>query len=128
MIIAHNPFVIAGCWKWYSRNQNHPFGCVKLSQAPGTGDLPLLTGFVIHGYLGARTLFTKSVGLALSVGSGLSLGMCLILGHVLPVTKRLVGKEGPLVHIGSCIGNIVSRYFVKYESNEGQNFAILDSL
>ena len=31
-------------------------------------------GFVIHGYLGARTLFTKSFGLALSVGSGLSLG------------------------------------------------------
>ena len=32
------------------------------------------TGFVIHGYLGGRTLFTKSVGLALSVASGLSLG------------------------------------------------------
>ena len=32
-------------------------------------------GFVIHGYLGGRTLFTKSVGLALSVASGLSLGM-----------------------------------------------------
>lgn len=32
------------------------------------------TGFVIHGYLGGRTLFTKSIGLALSVGSGLSLG------------------------------------------------------
>lgn len=31
-------------------------------------------GFVIHGYLGGRTLFTKSVGLALSVASGLSLG------------------------------------------------------
>lgn len=39
----------------------------------------ILSGFVIHGYLGARTLFTKSLGLALSVGSGLSLG-----------------KEGPL--------------------------------
>jgi len=34
----------------------------------------ILSGFVIHGYLGARTLFTKSVGLALSVGSGLTLG------------------------------------------------------
>lgn len=28
----------------------------------------------MHGYLGGRTLFTKSVGLALSVASGLSLG------------------------------------------------------
>ena len=35
----------------------------------------ILSGFVIHGYLGGRTLFTKSVGLALSVASGLSLGM-----------------------------------------------------
>lgn len=59
-------------------------------------------GFVIHGYLGGRTLFTKCVGLALSVASGLSLG-----------------KEGPLVHISACVGNIVSRYFWKYETNEG---------
>jgi chloride channel 3/4/5 len=59
-------------------------------------------GFVIHGYLGGRTLFTKSVGLALSVASGLSLG-----------------KEGPFVHIASCVGNIVSRITTKYENNEG---------
>lgn len=31
-------------------------------------------GFVIHGYLGGWTLFTKSLGLSLSVASGLSLG------------------------------------------------------
>ena len=30
-----------------------------------------------------------------------------------------LGKEGPFVHIASCIGNIVSRFFVKYETNEG---------
>ena len=35
----------------------------------------LLLGFVIHGYLGSRTLVTKAVGLALSVASGLSLGI-----------------------------------------------------
>lgn len=62
----------------------------------------MTVGFVIHGYLGARVLFTKSVGLALSVASGLSLG-----------------KEGPFVHIASCIGNIVSRFYSKYENNEG---------
>ncbi|TFK54445.1 hypothetical protein OE88DRAFT_1655111 [Heliocybe sulcata] len=70
----------------------------------------ILSGFVIHGYLGGRTLFTKSVGLALSVASGLSLG-----------------KEGPFVHIASCIGNIVSRYFVKYETNEGKRREILSA-
>lgn len=62
-----------------------------------------LKGFVIHGYLGGRTLFTKAVGLSLSVASGLSLG-----------------KEGPFVHIASCVGNIVSRLSSKYESNEGE--------
>lgn len=60
-------------------------------------------GFVIHGYLGVRTLFTKCTGLALAVASGLSLG-----------------KEGPFVHIASCVGNIVSRFFSKYENNEGK--------
>ncbi|KAG6891477.1 hypothetical protein C0992_006208 [Termitomyces sp. T32_za158] len=71
----------------------------------------LSSGFVIHGYLGARVLFTKSVGLALSVASGLSLG-----------------KEGPFVHIASCIGNIVSRFFGKYENNEGgYRLDLLDS-
>jgi hypothetical protein len=74
-------------------------------QAAGSG-IPeiktILSGFVIHGYLGGRTLFTKAVGLSLSVASGLSLG-----------------KEGPMVHIASCVGNIVSRFFYKYETNEG---------
>ncbi|KAI0829819.1 chloride channel [Trametes gibbosa] len=70
----------------------------------------ILSGFVIHGYLGGRTLFTKSVGLALSVASGLSLG-----------------KEGPFVHIASCIGNIVSRFFSKYENNEGKRRGILSA-
>lgn len=42
------------------------------------------------------------MGLAFSVASGLSLG-----------------KEGPFVHIASCIGNIISRISSKYENNEG---------
>ncbi|KAF6761215.1 voltage-gated chloride channel [Ephemerocybe angulata] len=70
----------------------------------------ILSGFVIHGYLGVRVLFTKSVGLALSVASGLSLG-----------------KEGPFVHIASCVGNIVSRIASKYELNEGKRREILSA-
>ncbi|KAH9485429.1 H(+)/Cl(-) exchange transporter 5 [Psilocybe cubensis] len=70
----------------------------------------ILSGFVIHGYLGGRTLFTKSVGLALSVASGLSLG-----------------KEGPFVHIASCVGNIVSRITTKYENNEAKRREILSA-
>lgn len=68
----------------------------------------ILSGFVIHGYLGFWTLFTKSVGLTLSVASGLSLG-----------------KEGPFVHIASCIGNIICRFFSKYERNESKRREIL---
>jgi chloride channel 3/4/5 len=70
----------------------------------------ILSGFVIHGYLGMSTLLTKSFGLALSVGSGLSLG-----------------KEGPFVHISSCIANIISRAFTKYEQNEGKRREILSA-
>ncbi|KAJ7579113.1 chloride channel [Mycena floridula] len=70
----------------------------------------ILSGFVIHGYLGFRVLFTKSVGLALSVASGLSLG-----------------KEGPFVHIASCVGNIVSRFHSKYENNEAKRREILSA-
>ncbi|ORX38562.1 chloride channel [Kockovaella imperatae] len=70
----------------------------------------ILSGFVIHGYLGGWTLLTKSVGLALSVASGLSLG-----------------KEGPLVHISSCVGNIVSRLFIKFECNEAKRREILSA-
>ncbi|PWN47941.1 hypothetical protein IE53DRAFT_364295 [Violaceomyces palustris] len=68
----------------------------------------ILSGFVIHGYLGFWTLFTKSVGLTLSVASGLSLG-----------------KEGPFVHIASCVGNIICRVFPKYENNEAKRREIL---
>lgn len=70
----------------------------------------ILSGFVIHGYLGGRVLFTKALGLAFSVSSGLSLG-----------------KEGPFVHIASCVGNIVSRYHSKYENNEAKRREILSA-
>ncbi|KIK67362.1 hypothetical protein GYMLUDRAFT_37467 [Collybiopsis luxurians FD-317 M1] len=70
----------------------------------------ILSGFVIHGYLGGRVLIAKSVGLALSVASGLQLG-----------------KEGPFVHIACCIGNIVSRVSNKYETNEAKRREILSA-
>lgn len=50
----------------------------------------ILSGFIIRGYLGKWTLLVKSVGLMLSVSAGLCLG-----------------KEGPMVHIASCIGRYI---------------------
>lgn len=70
----------------------------------------ILSGFVIHGYLGVRTLVSKTLGLVLSVASGLSLG-----------------KEGPYVHIATCVGNIACRLFSKYNHNDGKRREVLSA-
>lgn len=70
----------------------------------------ILSGFIIRGYLGKWTLLIKSVGIMLSVSAGLSLG-----------------KEGPMVHIASCIGNILSYLFPKYGKNEAKKREILSA-
>jgi chloride channel 3/4/5 len=70
----------------------------------------ILSGFVLHGYLGLRTLIIKTLALILSVASGLSLG-----------------KEGPYVHIATCIGNIACRIFSKYSNNDGKRREILSA-
>lgn len=70
----------------------------------------ILSGFIIRSYLGKWTLIIKSVGLILAVSTGLSLG-----------------KEGPMVHIASCIGNILSYLFPKYGRNEAKKREIISA-
>lgn len=70
----------------------------------------ILSGFVLHGYLGLRTLLLKTIALILSVASGMSLG-----------------KEGPYVHIATCIGNIACRMFSKFNLNDGKRREILSA-
>ncbi|KAI1355682.1 chloride channel [Xylaria sp. FL0043] len=70
----------------------------------------ILSGFVLHGFLGLKTLIIKSVGLIVSVASGLSLG-----------------KEGPYVHIATCIGNICCRLFSKYDHNDAKRREVLSA-
>ena len=70
----------------------------------------ILSGFVVHGYLGLQTLLIKTVAMVLSVASGLSLG-----------------KEGPFVHIATCIGNIACRMFPKYNRNDGKRREVLSA-
>ena len=70
----------------------------------------ILSGFVIHGYLGVKTLIIKTLGLILSIASGLS-----------------VGKEGPLVHIATCVGNIACRMFPKYNYNDAKRREVLSA-
>jgi chloride channel 3/4/5 len=47
------------------------------------------------------------------------------IGHIL--NHNLIEQEGPFVHIASCIGNIVSRFFTKYDTNEGKRREILSA-
>ena len=70
----------------------------------------ILSGFVLHGYLGVQTLVLKTIALIFSISSGLSLG-----------------KEGPYVHIASCVGNICSRMFSKYRNNDGKRREVLSA-
>jgi chloride channel 3/4/5 len=70
----------------------------------------ILSGFVLHGYLGVNTLVVKTLALILSVASGLSLG-----------------KEGPYVHIAACVGNIACRMFSKYNHNDGKRREVLSA-
>ncbi|KAH8591797.1 chloride channel [Bisporella sp. PMI_857] len=70
----------------------------------------ILSGFVLHGFLGVKTLVIKTAALILSVASGLSLG-----------------KEGPFVHIATCVGNIACRIFSKYDSNDSKRREVLSA-
>jgi len=70
----------------------------------------ILSGFVLHGFLGLKTLIIKSLALVLSVASGLSLG-----------------KEGPYVHIATCVGNIACRLFKKYDGNDAKRREVLSA-
>ncbi|KAJ2725139.1 glycerol ethanol, ferric requiring protein [Coemansia sp. Benny D115] len=70
----------------------------------------ILGGFVIRGFMGGWTLLMKSVGLAMAVASGLS-----------------VGKEGPAVHMGCCVGNVVSRNFGKFRRSAARQREIISA-
>ncbi|EEP75844.1 hypothetical protein UREG_00691 [Uncinocarpus reesii 1704] len=68
----------------------------------------IIAGFIMKGFLSARTLLIKSIGLPLAIAAGLS-----------------VGKEGPSVHIAVCTGNVISRWFSKYKRHAAKTREIL---
>lgn len=50
------------------------------------------------------------------------------MGLILSVSAGLnLGKEGPMVHIACCIGNILSYLFPKYGRNEAKKREILSA-
>lgn len=68
----------------------------------------IIAGFVMKGFLGAKTLAIKSITLPLTIASGLS-----------------VGKEGPSVHYAVCVGNTISGLFTKYREYNSKRREIL---
>ncbi|ANB10926.1 Gef1p [Sugiyamaella lignohabitans] len=70
----------------------------------------IIAGFIMNGFLDAKTLFIKSVTLPLTIASGLS-----------------VGKEGPSVHYAVCVGNTVAGLFPKYRVYKTKMREVLSS-
>lgn len=60
----------------------------------------ILSGFVIPNFLDFKVLVVKAIGAVFAVATG----MCL-------------GKEGPFVHISTCVGWLVASCFPKYAEN-----------
>ncbi|GAA5879751.1 hypothetical protein JCM16303_004161 [Sporobolomyces ruberrimus] len=70
----------------------------------------LLGGFVMDDFLSPATLLIKSLGLPLAVASGLNLG-----------------KEGPLVHVACCVGDLIMRPFSALSGNGARQREILSA-
>ncbi|KAF2100761.1 hypothetical protein NA57DRAFT_65163 [Rhizodiscina lignyota] len=95
----------------FDKSQQRPPMVYYSAAGSGVAEIKVLvSGFVLHGYLGVKTLTIKSLALILSVASGMSLG-----------------KEGPYVHIATCVGNIACRLFAKYNHNDGKRREVLSA-
>lgn len=68
----------------------------------------ILSGFIIRGFLGFKTLVFKSIGLILVVAAGL-----------------WVGKEGPLVHVACCCASVSMMLFPQLYNNEAMKREVL---
>ncbi|KAI9353711.1 putative voltage gated chloride channel [Obelidium mucronatum] len=75
----------------------------------GTAEIKtILGGFATSDFLDGKTFIVKSMTLPLTVASGLA-----------------VGKEGPMIHVASCLAGILPDFFPKYRDNEGRKREIL---
>ncbi|PCG96994.1 Chloride channel, voltage gated [Penicillium occitanis (nom. inval.)] len=94
---------------YYTSLRSNPSTVYYSAAGSGVAEVKvILSGFVLHGYLGLKTLIFKTLALVLAISSGMSLG-----------------KEGPYVHIATCVGNICSRLFTKYRTNDAKRREVL---
>jgi chloride channel 3/4/5 len=111
--VSSQPETHDGATSPKSHAEKEPTGSMVYYSGAGSGVAEvrvILSGFVLHGFLGVKTLIIKTAALVLSVASGLSLG-----------------KEGPFVHIATCVGNIACRMFSKYDRNDGKRREVLSA-
>jgi len=87
----------------YTVGKQGPLTGKSMYMAAGSG-IPeiktVLSGFVIPHFLDFKVLLVKAVGATFAVATGLCLG-----------------KEGPFVHISTCVGYLVANLFPKYKGN-----------
>jgi len=87
----------------YSVGEQGPLVGKSIYMAAGSG-IPeiktILSGFVIPHFLDFKVLLVKAIGATFAVATG----MCL-------------GKEGPFVHISTCVGYLVASLFPEYREN-----------
>lgn len=94
-------------------HEKYPFGRLNMYTACGSG-VPevktILSGFVIRRFLGTYTLVAKTIALIFAIASGMALG-----------------KEGPYVHLATCVGNIMTRFVPYVKNNDFMKKQILSA-
>ncbi|KAG5513555.1 hypothetical protein PMAC_000987 [Pneumocystis sp. 'macacae'] len=70
----------------------------------------MLSGFIVHDFLGKWTLIVKSLSVCLSIASGL-----------------WIGKEGPLIHISCCCADFFFKIFSSAKENQAKKREILSA-
>lgn len=70
----------------------------------------IISGFIMKGFLGLKTLGIKCIALPLSIASGMS-----------------VGKEGPSVHYAACVGNVIASQFSRFRGHNSKMREVLCS-
>ncbi|PAV84598.1 hypothetical protein WR25_16048 [Diploscapter pachys] len=115
----HTDYMAFGTWLGYVTILTGlaSFICFAFGrQAVGSG-IPevkvIIHGFTLHNYLTLRTLIVKMITVTMAIGAGIP-----------------VGKEGPFVHIGAIVANILSKAtatcrFNSFFSNEGRSMEML---
>ncbi|KAF1951465.1 chloride channel-like protein 3 [Byssothecium circinans] len=89
----------------------HPGKTMYMASGSGIPEIKtILSGFVIPNFLSLEVLLVKAFGAVFAV----STGMCL-------------GKEGPFVHISTCVGYLVGSLIPKYRENGRKMRELLSS-